>query len=324
MAGVLLLAAVSPELPHVSVDLVVSVIAMLLAVYGILLAARHDKKMGQQVREMADIAASIPTRATASFAEHLTCIGALIKKADHGEFKILTDCADYGSFFDPKSHARVFEGIVGARGRGVDVQILVGGPLRHITGSSEFADQEFDQLRKTRRFKLRLDVYLEYLRAETDREFERWLADRAEDASKRGEFRRWLLDNEAKGPAALGLEAGDEALARNLVACRSVFAHRRATLSVGQGAIFQTLLWGREKFFEERLLERAGVRVQRRTSLRPTIFFWLRDDADAPEAAFMFAQSDRETPGSAMMTVDPNFLGFFRATFDGAQTGGQP
>ena len=318
--------APAPEASRISVDFALSVIATVLAVggiwlgwWGIRLAQRHDKKMGEQVDKMEKIANSIPTRALASRAEHLGFIGALIEKADHGELKVVTDCADYGSFFDPTSHRRVFDAIVAAKARGVHVQILVGGPLRHITGASEFADQDFDEMRNTDvRFNLRLRAYLDYLRDEVGRDdaFKRWLSERVEDDAKRNELRRWLLENEAKGPAAEDLDTSDEALKRNLTNCLSVFARKNATLSKGQAGVFQTLLWAREKFFEELLLQRAGLRVQRVTSLHPTIFYWLRDDVDEPVAAFMFAQGDREAPGSAMTTVDPNFLGFFRATFD--------
>lgn len=310
-------AAAVPEASHISLDSALAIIATVLAVGGIVLAVRHDNEMKQQIRKMEQIFTSIPTRALASRADHLRFIGALIEKTTNGELKVLTDCSDYGSFFDPNGHERVFEALVGAQLRGVNVRILVGGPLRHITGASEFADQDFEEMRrKDRRFTLRLRTYLEYLRAEADMDgtFARWLSDMAKDDAKRSTFRQWLLVNEAKGPGAE--ELSDESLQRNLVTCLRVYASKRATLKQGQAAVFQTLLWSREKFFEEQLLQRAHIRVQRVTSLRPTIFFWLRDDADEPVAAFMFAQSDREAPGSAMTTVDPNFLGSFRATFD--------
>jgi hypothetical protein len=307
------------------VSLLMSVLAFGLTLYGIRqanigirqsdesfrLATKHEARMAEQVAKISEIAASVPTRASASFADHLAYIVRLIEETKGGSIRILTDCADYGSFFDPKNHKEMVDALIAAARRGVRVEMLAGGPLQPITQSSAFNGRPFGELLKLPHFKAHLSTYLDHVRA--DLRFKDWLRTVGTEDVKRLSFCTWLAENEANRERP-DIPLDGAMLAPTLAACMKVFARSDATIQARDAMTFDVLLLAREKYFEE-YLQRYGVDIERITSYSPIIFFWLRAGAYPQEAAFIFAQADREALGAAMTTVDLNFINLFTSIF---------
>lgn len=305
----------------VSIDLIVSVLALLLSIYGLALAFSQDKKLRDQLLKMSEIAASVPTRASASYKDHVHYIAGLVRGATPGaQIKIINDCADYGSFFDPANHKALLDELLAARSRGVNVRLIVGGPLQHITQTSQFNGQSFTSLLKRTAFQEHFHAYLNHLRAEAaqlgEKSFKSWLQALAESEAASEGFMQWLLDNRAnRDGEEVNRAMHHLALKASILECQKIFSDSGSGLKSGDDSTFQMLLFARERYFEE-ILVSHGIGVQRRLQFNPMLFFWLRTDSYSEEAAFMFAESERDALGATMTTVDPHFIKLFDGIFD--------
>ncbi len=303
---------------HSRLDLALAIVALVVAILAFYMARKHEQRMANMVGEMSKIAATVPTRMLATFNDHLSEIAGLINATpEGGRIKIMTDCADYGSFFNPKHHGAVVRALAMAKLKGIDVRMLVCGPVQPITQASGDHGKQLSELLSNEDSRNRLEAYLGHLRAEAvaDNAFEQWLTARAVIGSgQQNDFKQWLIDNRAFRVGSVTQDITGECLNQVLERCGEVCFRGTATFRQDEDAAFQALLLAREKYFEE-LLRCYQVRLIRALDRRPDVFFWLRE-SERKDAAFMFAHARREQPGATMTTVDSNFIEPFISMFD--------
>jgi hypothetical protein len=296
------------EQPIIAIELcslVLAILGLFVGYKAIRLARDHD-------RDLLEVGKSIQTRFIGKFPQHLSRISDLINAAEAGQFlDILSDCSDYGSFFAPSLHEKVHDAIISAWERGVQIRYLASGPLHHVTQNSPFYTFKFSDLMgdddkaalgalKTD-FRWHLGKFLEHLR---DKNFAGWL--NSIDAS---ELRTWVAAAELKEPP----EA--DQLASRIKACEAVCRSANGVFEKNQEHEYHTLLWCREKYFEDKLRAKLGKNFWRESNRKSDtpLLFWVNRDR---EAIFMPVFEAERTRGLGFRTQDNDLLDVFQGTFD--------
>lgn len=142
---------------------------------------KHQREKLQKVTShLEEISKSLPTAYIGKFPKHLTEIRKLVEQA-HKDFSIMVDCVDYGSFSAPPLHEELLKSIMDARGKNVNVQILLCGDEQHISRSSPFFGKDYLTLLNETAFVECLNAYLNFHptfeRPTNDSEFKKMLQD---------------------------------------------------------------------------------------------------------------------------------------------------
>ncbi len=306
-----------------------SLFGLVLSLLAVLWAKRHDNEMKAQTQAMAsqvhtlkEVANSLPTHAVATFPHHLTYIIELIESCSRDDtFRILADCADYGSFFHPVLHRRMIKALVAAYDKGVDVQIVVGGPTRHFTQSSVLFGKNFSDVFGASHFVEDYRVYIDHLRAErvSDEAFKNWIDARKRPGFERKAFLGWLAQNCPTRKTMRDSPLPEPPMTISLSSLKRLLDRCSEVINGGkpfrrkEGRAFVLMLYCREAYFEEWLGARLSRKVERRPEYPERIFFWLKNKN---RAAFMIVGVDEETRGSMMTTEDFNLTNVFSGLFE--------
>jgi hypothetical protein len=293
----------------------------LLATVAIAFAILHHVEMRAQAKRMDNVAKSMATRYIGDFPGHLDTIADLIRRSRaRGTLDIISDCADYGSFFAPRSHQSVLYAVGDAISRGVIVRILACGPLQPITGNSQFHKLKFEELLCSkvgdREFGKYLHDYLEDLRE--DNKFREWLVGCATEEAKFAVFQKWLEINlrETEIEPEYAIDPTNVVQLKGYIEeCLTKIAKNTSrTFSSGEGAQFKVLLLCRERFFEEWL--RLTISFERLRNHRTSLFCWIKDSERDGEAVFSIANSGEKVRGLGFSTRDPQLIKVIAGTFE--------
>jgi GNAT superfamily N-acetyltransferase len=240
------------------------------------------------------ITKSVSTRFIGRFPDDLDAIRSLVDNSVQ-RIKILVDAVDYGSFFRPLAHERLFRALRAARERGVDVHILVCGSPQPLSHASYSADRVLLDLKGNIEFETTLSIYLDGLRG---------------DEPFRSALPGFLADL-LKVPAYEGLLRGKNPTQDGL----TDFIDRKKTngrIDWCKNAEFMALLLCRHEWFAQRLRS-DGVKIEidwEAGQLQQ--FVWLRDGI---EAVFLFPSADRDKQKLAFLTRDPQLVTTFEHIF---------
>ncbi len=213
-----------------------------------------------------------------------------VENGKHPWLHVLADCADFGSYFGPKGHKEIFNGLLqlGEQKPKLDIRMLVYGPVQAVTFASRFSRESAQARMRDEDFKRYLPDYLRHLRSEdeTRREeekqrrpvrFELWLRYHSDDESE--ELLTWI---QKYVPMKYRRSITGPVL-RRLINCAidKVFINHGTFTERDEDAdALLALLWCREKYFEELLLWH-GIDLRRKGSKAPAIIMWLGKEKGA-------------------------------------------
>jgi hypothetical protein len=286
------------------------VVALVLTFPALFLASRHEKEMRVLLEKLG-------TQLIGRFPAPLADVALLIDSATDGDtIDILTDCADYGSFFAPAHHSAVFHAIGRARvDRHVSVRMLVSGHLHHITHNSPYWEKNFDDLYRDPEFRKHLNAFLAVARA--DDEFKHWLERHLNLPEAAADFLQWLNNNQDPTKPTGDLPSSlTAALLRELLATCHAICVEEQELKQSDGPAFTLLLLCREKYFEGLLRTVVAVDFRRSTE-QTNLFFWMRSRHDTPqEAMFTYIDAGDDTRGLIFRTRERELLKVFRGAIN--------
>lgn len=303
-----------PYWPHLTQN-VIEFLTLYLAASGILYAIIHEMRLGEHVRQLRAIEASLSTRRLGRFPHYLEEIRKLLDGAN--KLMILADCADYGSFFAPDEHEMLHDAVCRfSRVDGNKAQILVAGPPAAFTAASSWSQNEYIKRYRT----IIREYWPKYIKAvRADYGFLDWL-EKITDGSAGSNprlalFTEWLSSCGSKEPDGL----------RNiLLKTKSVCdEHGRLQEDNASANAFLMLLQTRQYRFEK-LLGAANVDI--RHAPQPTsLFFWISQETNEPAQAeeggialFAFPNPHRTDGRGALAfrTIDPDLIRTFEGIFE--------
>ena len=285
----------------------------------------------RHVNELDELIEKLGTHLTQRFPLHLAEIIELVDTATPGDnLQILADCADYGSYSDPELHMKSVLAIRAAALKKVTVSILACGPLHHINRNSPLWGRPFEQLIDDEAFRTQLAGYLAFLR--DDPFFHAWRELQIpREAAGSDSLSEWLLRNDFGAEPQCRFRPGDNTKAEVGVLLRDL-----ELLLAPDGpidprtltpALFEFLLYAREKFFEDVWLgtfpisdvklPKGGLTFKRAPKAPTHLFFWLlmTPEKKPVNAVFMFTDFGETTRGLAFATREGKLLEVLASAF---------
>jgi len=143
---------------------VFSTVTTCLAIQGFLFGFYSTWTNHNERERLDEISRSMSTHYIGLFPDHLNEIIDLVERTER-TLSIMADCADYGSFSSPELHEkllRVIEDVARKKDGRIKVRLLLVGKPAHISRSSPYWGQRFDDLLKSTNFCDCLNQYLQF------------------------------------------------------------------------------------------------------------------------------------------------------------------
>jgi hypothetical protein len=300
----------------------IDVVALSVGMYSIVIARRTDKRIEEQVRSMT-------TRYVGTFPNHIDEICSLIDSTVQGStLSILVDVADYGSFYDPRRHARLHQSIRRAIERRVSIEYLTIESGNPFTQNSEFFGKTLESIVSggegvdcKKRFEGVLRRWLDFLCHDPDTQsFFHLLQDQDKDYSEiflgRAMKNGMIVDISTTKSFIRGLQLNDEEkrgkMFKNLMV--SILASSEEALRN-----LRAIMFLREQKFDFDLESDRYKRVSEGKIKQPPVFLWMKNKGYDADAVFLFNMTDGAVSGergAAFRTRDTRLTAMLSDIFD--------
>jgi hypothetical protein len=276
---------------------------------ALIMAIKTDSGVSDALDGIEIWAKAMTTRSVGPFPGHLDAISELIDGTrNEGTLDIIADCADYGSFYDPKSYKKLQAAIATASSRNVKIRYVVCGRLHRFTANSPYFGKKISKLatKEKNEFLQKLRHFFDLVRS--DEPFLDKLRSCSESSAQLNLLVRWLTDNT---DATAGTTDWHDRCNKFLqLFCGSGHTPPSAEPFESE-QMLDLLLFVREWFNEDAFRCVATLRRDPRTA---PLFMWLRDAKTNAEAVFVLPSPI--TQGFGFKTRDPILISSFSSTFD--------
>lgn len=292
-------------------------LGMAIGLFGLMIGAaalvaglRTDRKVSSQLDEMHSLAQAMPTRYIGPFPDHLDHILSLIDDTrSGGDLRIMTDCADYGSFYDPQRYQKVHGALLeAAYRRNVTIRYLVCGSLRSFTRESQFTGIAIKDALSNPKFLAKFETFRTSLAQSA---FKTWITRLADDQREQESLVTWLTRNCA--PPSI-LEKVSDAIAGCKSVCMPGF---NISPDDEQHCLGVQLLPICVEMKNELSLSGRIDDFVRAKSVAAPFLLWLRDSKQDGEAIFVLPSAPRaERGGIGFRTFDQSLIAAMKSVFD--------
>ncbi|HEY5257195.1 MAG TPA: hypothetical protein VIJ12_02345 [Candidatus Baltobacteraceae bacterium] len=228
------------------------------------------------------------------------------------QLDIVSDCVDYGSFFDPDRHETIVNVLRGLSRADAHIRMLAVGPIKHITGSAEFEGMSHEERMGNPDFNTYVQQYVTHLRDEGKNSA--FAVQLGKHAASPEELFLWVKAFAAPGERPI------EDLTKSLQRAQEVVYDSTESLSTRKedGDALLACLWSREYYFQGVLAD-MGIIIKRGGSASPPVSMWLTPQ----DAVYILNTAGTERRGTAFsisLIKDDDFrrdkLEVLRSIFD--------